>query len=912
MLDIASQLDLERLLENIVRRAGQLMGTSTGFLELLESGDDHLTPKIALGVLATEARRHQLRKGEGLNGKVWLSGQPMCVEDYDAWDGRAKGHEKSLIRSIIAVPLQSGSNFIGVLGLAHEKESNRSFRLEDAHQLGQFARFATIAIENARLYSTIQRELAERSRTDQALAMERRLLRTLIDNLPDAVYAKDTAGRKTLINPADLKNLGCTIEAEALGKTDFDMFPREIAEKFVADDEKVIRGEPVLNREEFFFDPDGRQHWLLTSKLPLRNQNDEIIGLVGIGRDITKQKEAEAVLLRSHDELEQRVTERTRELSEKNTELASANEARAQAQRLLQALMDHIPDWIYFKDAQSRFLKCSRTHARRLGVEAEQVVGKTDFDFLPEDVAREFHADEQRIIRTGEPLVNKVEKKARSGGEPMWTSTTKVPMRDENGTIVGLVGVNRDITERILAEEALRHTHDELEQRVAERTGELTRSNAAMQQQIGERERAEQALARERLLLRTLIDNIPDAIYAKDEACRKILVNPADLKNLRCLTEAEAIGKTDFDMFPREIAEKFYADDQKVLHGEPVLNREEYFFDQESQQHWLLTSKLPLRNRDGRIMGLVGIGRDITEVKEAERKLASLHGQLMQASRQAGMAEVATGVLHNVGNVLNSVNVSAELITEHLRTSRITGVTKLAKLIREHEGDLVRFLTADERGRSVPTYLEELAGFLVSERDDLQEEVKKLVINVEHIKEIVSAQQNYAGLSGVVEAVVLPDLVEDALKIHGAAFARHGVTVVKEFEPLPAVPTDKHKVLQIVVNLLHNAKYACDASTNPRKDVIVRLKAAEGNRVRIVIADTGIGIAEENLTRIFSHGFTTRKNGHGFGLHSGALSAKEIGGSLSAHSDGPGKGATFTLELPMGAKPDSSGAEAGS
>src|SRR5262249_17530121 len=152
---------------------------------------------------------------------------------------------------------------------------------------------ATIAIENARLYSTIQRELSERSRTDQALAQERRLLRTLIDNLPDAIYAKDTAGRKTLINPADLKNLGCQKEAEALGKTDFDMFPREIAEKFFADDQKVIRGEPVLNREEFFFDPQGRQCWLLTSKLPLRNQNDEIIGLVGVGRDITKQKEAE-------------------------------------------------------------------------------------------------------------------------------------------------------------------------------------------------------------------------------------------------------------------------------------------------------------------------------------------------------------------------------------------------------------------------------------------------------------------------------------------------------------------------------------------------------------------------------------------------------------------------------------------
>jgi PAS domain S-box-containing protein len=752
----------------------------------------------------------------------------------------------------------------------------------------------------------LERRVGERT---AEVSQERRLLRTLIDNLPDAVYAKDTQGRKTLANAADLKNLGCRTEADALGKSDFDLFPREIAERFFADDQKVIQGQPVLNREEYYFDPTGNQHWLLTSKLPLRNQDDEIVGIVGIGRDITQQKQAEEALRRAHDELEQRVTDRTRELSDKNSELAKANEARAQAQRLLQALLDHIPDWIYFKDAQSRFLKCSRTHAQRLGIEAEQVVGKTDFDFFPADIAREFHEDEQRIIRTGESLINKVEKKSTSAGEAMWTSTTKVPMRDENGIIVGLVGVNRDITERIQAEEALRHAHDQLEQRVAERTGELTRSNAAMQQQIAERERAEQALAQERLLLRTLIDNLPDAVYAKDEACRKILVNPADLKNLGYQTEAEAIGKTDFDVFPRESAEKFHADDLRVIQGQPVLNREEYFLDKDNRQRWLLTSKLPLRNKDGRIVGLVGIGHDITEVKEAEKKLASLHGQLVAASRQAGMAEVATGVLHNVGNVLNSVNVSAELITEHLRNSRIVGVTKLAHLINERQADLARFLTEDERGRCVPTYLQELADFLQTERNELQDEVKKLVVNVEHIKEIVSAQQNYAGLSGVVEAIVLPELVEDALKIHSAAFARHGVTVLKEFEPLPSISTDKHKVLQIVVNLLHNAKYACDASTSPHKEVAVRLKATLANHVRIEIADNGVGIAPENLTRIFNHGFTTRKGGHGFGLHSGALSAKEMGGSLSVHSDGLGKGATFVLELPITAKADPHGAD---
>jgi signal transduction histidine kinase len=274
------------------------------------------------------------------------------------------------------------------------------------------------------------------------------------------------------------------------------------------------------------------------------------------------------------------------------------------------------------------------------------------------------------------------------------------------------------------------------------------------------------------------------------------------------------------------------------------------------------------------------------------------------------MAEVATGVLHNVGNVLNSVNVSTELIAQYLRKSRITSVTKLSQLFEQHRADLAAYLSNDERGRCVPTYLAELAACLEAERNDLQEEVKKLMLNVDHIKEIVSAQQNYAGLSGVIETVALPELVEDALKIHTGAFARHGVTIVKEFEPLPAIATDKHKVLQILVNLLQNAKYACDAGNHLHKKVAVRLKNAGNNRVRIEVADTGVGIAPENLTRVFSHGFTTRKNGHGFGLHSGALSAKEMGGSLTAHSDGVGKGATFVLELPTENKSQGSGAEA--
>jgi PAS domain S-box-containing protein len=437
-----------------------------------------------------------------------------------------------------------------------------------------------------------------------------------------------------------------------------------------------------------------------------------------------------------------------------------------------------------------------------------------------------------------------------------------------------------------VSEERYRTLNAELEQRVETRTAELSQRNTE--------------LFHGHQLLRTLIDNLPMAIYAKDIAGRKTLANPADLKNLRCASESDAFGKTDFDFFPPEVARMFVADDQTVLEtGRPVLDREEFFFDAEGHKHWLLTNKLPLRNQGGEITGLVGIGRDITSLKETEQKMESLHRQLLLASRTAGMAEVATGVLHNVGNVLNSVNVSAGVVAERLRTSKSDGVSKLARLFREQGVNLGHFLSEDDRGRKVPVYVEQLAEHLAQERAELDKELKSLMLNVDHIKEIVAMQQNYARTSGVVEMVNLSEMVDDAFKIHGGAYARHGISVERDYDNLPTITVDKHALLQIVVNLLHNAKYACEATNLPDRRVTVRAKAAGPGRVKIEVADNGIGIAPENLTRIFSQGFTTRKDGHGFGLHSGVLAAKQLGGTLTVHSDGVGCGATFTLELPI-------------
>jgi len=221
--------------------------------------------------------------------------------------------------------------------------------------------------------------------------------------------------------------------------------------------------------------------------------------------------------------------------------------------------------------------------------------------------------------------------------------------------------------------------------------------------------------------------------------------------------------------------------------------------------------------------------------------------------------------------------------------------------LKEHENDLGNFFGNDPKGKQLPVYLASLATHLAQEQQDILTELKALGSNIMHIKEIVTTQQNYAKMVGIAEKLPVADLVEDALQLNRGALTRHNITIVRDFEDVPPVLTEKHKVLQILVNLIRNAKYACDDQGPDEKKIILRIANGDG-RVKISVSDNGIGIAPENLTRIFNHGFTTRKEGHGFGLHNGAIVAQELGGSLSASSDGPGRGATFTLELPVNGK----------
>ncbi|HEX3989333.1 MAG TPA: PAS domain-containing protein, partial [Verrucomicrobiae bacterium] len=487
---------------------------------------------------------------------------------------------------------------------------------------------------------------------------------------------------------------------------------------------------------------------------------------------------------------------------------------------------------------------------------AADIIGKTDFDMFDEEHARPAFEDEQQIVRSGRPLIGKMEREVAKDGHETWALTSKMPLLNKEGEIVGTFGVSKDIT--------------------------------AFKQ-------AEAALAHERHLLTSLLDNSVDCIYFKDRESRFVRCSHSQSRRF---ASGEIIGKTDFELFTEEHARPAFEDEQEIMRtGRPVIGKVEREISKVGRESWALTTKMPLRDQNGEIIGTFGISKDITGIKQAEAELEKTHKEYVQASRLAGMAEVATSVLHNVGNVLNSINVAATLVDERVRKSRVADVRRLSALFEEHSDDLATFLTTDPKGKKVPEFLRQLADKLDSEKSAVLEEVASLRANLEHVKEIVAMQQSYARVAGVFENIQLSDLLEDALRMNEGSLARHAVKVVRDYRELPIICTDKHKVLQILVNVVRNAKYACDDSGRTDKQVTMRVTASDG-RVKISIIDNGVGIPAENLTRIFNHGFTTRKDGHGFGLHSGALAAKELGGSLSVFSEGPGLGAAFTLDLP--------------
>ena len=287
------------------------------------------------------------------------------------------------------------------------------------------------------------------------------------------------------------------------------------------------------------------------------------------------------------------------------------------------------------------------------------------------------------------------------------------------------------------------------------------------------------------------------------------------------------------------------------------------------------------------------------EIENVNNELKATYKKLMETSHHAGMAEVATDILHNVGNVLNSINVSATLISEKIENSEVVNLKKITGMIEKHSDNLAQFFADDPKGKHIPNYLVEAGRQMVEEQADILKKFRSLNKNIDHIKEIVKMQQSYGKVAGVEVSALLDEVIEDAIQINQAGLERNDIRIVRKYADLGIVRIDRQKVLQVLVNLIGNAKYAITGNESEEKLLIIQSYKYGEDRIGIDVIDNGVGISKAHLKGIFTHGFTTKKHGHGFGLHSGALAAKEMGGSLTVSSNGEGKGAIFTLELPF-------------
>jgi two-component system sensor histidine kinase/response regulator len=497
------------------------------------------------GALDRLTRRRLDRKRRWLVGVIFVAG--LAISGAVWW--LLRGPERQLIAPPF-IPLAAllGGMFVTfLLTMWLSALIGRTAQVEEEVE----RRAAQLQRANERL----EQEVIERKRAEGVIRDSQALYSSLVENLPVHVLRKDLAGRFTFANKSFCDLLGKPL-GEIAGKTDFDFYPAELAKKYRGDDRRVIETGALFEDVEEN-EKDGQTRYVQVMKSPVHDAKGAVVGVQVIFWDVTARKQAE--------------------------------EALAYERFLLGTLMDNSPDHIYFKDAQSRFIRISRGLADFYGLSTpREAMGRTDAEFYDPGRATQYLADEQEVMRTGKGVIDKEEEQIAPDGQAAWVSTTKLPLSDKQGRVIGTFGISRDITQRKRAEEALRKAHQELEKRVQERTAELETANRALQAEIAERRRAEQTLRLSQARLRQIIDLVPHMVFAKDLEGRFLLANRATAEAYD-MTVEELTGKRHCDVYPgEEEARHMLEEDLAVIEsGQPQTVAQESFVDAEGHRRQL-------------------------------------------------------------------------------------------------------------------------------------------------------------------------------------------------------------------------------------------------------------------------------------------------------------------------------------
>ena len=805
------------------------------------------------------------------------------------------GHLKAIdvgAEGFLTQPIEEAELITQIQAMAKIKAANVSQRRENV-------RLATLVAERTR---ELEQELVVRRNAEEALRESEEMFRTIAEQLSDSIFLMDEQGIITYISPAAEPVFGLTPE-EMTGHH-FSDFVDETALPIAiaAFDEGMKQGTKVSDFQLPMKRRDGTTFvGELTASRLMRGPR---IGSLGVMRDISDRVRTEKAL--------------------------------ADERRLLRIVIDHLPDAVYAKDMQARKTLANRAELELIGAASElDVLGKTDLESYPPEAAERFMAVDWQVLRTGQAMLEQETLFGDARGEPRWLLTSKFPLKDDAGQTIGLVGIGRDITER---------------------------------------KQAEDVLAGERRLLRTVIDNLPDAIYAKDIQARKTLTNRADVENIGAASESDVLGKTDLELFPPEVAERLVADDQRVLQtGKPIRDYEELLVDARGRSRWLLTSKFPLFDDAGQTVGLVGIGHDITERKQAETERTQLLAQIEAQARQVQqiIETVPQGMLllDGAGRVLLSNPVAERdmALLAHGSGDRLSGLgdVPLAELFTSLPGQLWHEVRAGGRifevdARPIPgdqdhwVLVIDDVTLKRQARDHLQRQerlaaIGQLAAGIAHdfnniMAVIVLYTRMVSGQAGLPpqarekvdviheQAYRATDLIQQILD-----FSRRAPMERQPMQLLPLlkevirlwertlpesirielvrddsacrISADPTRIQQVLMNLATNARDAmpeggsllielCQVTYDSDAAAPVPTMAA-GEWVRLDFTDTGTGMPAEVMSHIFEPFFTTKAPGKGTGL--GLAQAygiiKQHGGEILVEST-PGQGTTFSILLP--------------
>ncbi len=641
----------------------------------------------------------------------------------------------------------------------------------------------------------ISRDVSEQRNAEISVRDSEAVYLSLLEGMPLSILRKDLRGRIKYAN-----NLACQqmrVEPDqVIGKTDFDLFPAELAKKYMADDRLVIQSGKLHHDVERHQSADGSQHHVEVWKAPVHGSHGDVIGIQVLFWDVTDKKNAEHQI-----EFEK---------------------------FLLSILLETVPDSVYFKDADSRFIRLSRSCARKFGLsDPRDAIGKSDADFFSSAHAKSALSDERRIMESGEAILAKIERETYPDQEDTWCSTTKVPLKDQDGKLIGTFGISRDVSEQ---------------------------------------KRAEEELARERDLLKTIIDNVPDLIYVKDRYGRFITANAALLNRLNLDSPAQMAGKTDYDFSVPEMACNYVTDDQNVMRsGEPLMDREESHQGEDGPPIWLLTTKVPLRNSDGEVIGVVGIGHDITERKKSEKEIISAK-EIADKANQA-KSDFLANMSHEIRTPMNA----------------IIGMTDLVLDTRLDANQRNFLLMVQESGESLLSVINDILDFSKIEAGKL--DIESRIFD-------------------------LRESLGDTMKT--LALKAHAKGLELAFRVDPNAPRyvigDAGRLRQIIVNLVGNA-----VKFTEKGEVVVDVDCVAANdkdvHLRFCVRDTGIGIPEEKCATIFEEfeqadtSTTRRFGGTGLGLAISSRLVRLMGGTIDVSSE-VNEGSKFTFEITLDSAPE--------